>query len=84
MPIYEYIAEEAGKKPVVIELLRAAADADKPVEDPEGKGRVFKRRLSVVSLGGGNGAAGASGPAGGHVHSGTCGCGKPRGSCGMG
>lgn len=80
MPIYEYVAEAPGKDPVVIELLRAAADADKPVEDPEGKGRVFRRRLSVVSLGV-SGAPGA--PAGGHVHSGTCGCGKPRGSCGM-
>lgn len=79
MPIYEYICEEPGKEPVVIELIRSAADADKPVHDPEGKGRVFKRRLSLIASGvhGGPGAAG-----GGHVHSGTCGCGKPRGSCG--
>ncbi len=80
MPIYEYISQESGKDPVVIELLRSSADADKPVADPEGKGRVFKRRLSIVSLGGSAVAeAGA-----GHVHSGSCGCGKPRGSCGMG
>lgn len=79
MPIYEYECLEPGKPPVVIEVLRAAADADKPVADPEGKGRVFKRRLSVFATGGG-GAAPASG---GHVHSGSCGCGKPRGSCGM-
>ncbi|MCE7972800.1 MAG: zinc ribbon domain-containing protein [Leptolyngbya sp. PLA1] len=78
MPIYEYECHEPGKPPVVIEVLRSAADADKPVADPEGKGRVFKRRLSVFATGG------AGAPAsGGHVHSGSCGCGKPRGSCGM-
>lgn len=82
MPIYEYECHEPGKPPVVIEVLRAAADADKPVADPEGKGRVFRRRLSVFATGGGGG--GAAAPAtGGHVHSGSCGCGKPRGSCGM-
>lgn len=79
MPIYEYICEEPGKKPVVIELLRSASDADKPVEDPEGKGRVFKRRMSLPTIGGG----GSGGGGGGHVHSGSCGCGKPRGSCGI-
>lgn len=85
MPIYEYECHEPGKPPVVIEVLRAAADADKPVPDPEGKGRVFKRRLSVFATGGGGGAAATPGglAAGGHVHSGSCGCGKPRGSCGM-
>ncbi len=72
MPIYEYVHETPGQKPVVIELLRSAKDADKPVEDPEGKGRAFRRRLSVVSLG-----ARSS-----HEHSSSCGCGKPRGSCG--
>lgn len=81
MPVYEYVCEEPGKQPVVIELMRSMADADKPVEDPDGKGRVFRRRLSVFATGGA-GAAGA--PTGGHVHSGSCGCGKPRGSCGMG
>ncbi|MCC6675534.1 MAG: zinc ribbon domain-containing protein [Phycisphaerales bacterium] len=79
MPIYEYVCEEPGKEPVVIELIRSAADADKPVPDPEGKGRVFKRRLSLIASGvqGGPGTSG-----GGHVHSGMCGCGKRRGSCG--
>lgn len=79
MPIYEYVCEEPGKPPEIIELLRAASDADKPVADPEGRGRVFRRRLSLF-------AAGGSGPqttSVGHVHSGSCGCGKPRGSCGM-
>lgn len=80
MPIYEYVCEEPGKQPVVIELLRSAADADKPVPDPDGLGRVFRRRVSVFSAGGpANPTSNA-----GHVHTSTCGCGKPRGSCGMG
>lgn len=82
MPIYEYEcvnpAPKTGENPVVIELLRSAADADKPVVDPDGKGRVFKRKLSLVTTGGQGAAA-----SGGHVHSSSCGCGKPRGSCGM-
>lgn len=85
MPLYEYVAEAPGQEPVVIELLRSAKDADAPVSDPEGKGRVFRRRLSVVSLGSGGAASAVSAAAGatGHVHSGSCGCGKPRGSCGL-
>jgi hypothetical protein len=77
MPIYEYVAPDGTK----LELIRSMADADRPVTDPEGKGREFKRVASTFAAGGGGGAsAGAS--AGGHVHSGSCGCGKPRGSCG--
>lgn len=83
MPIYEYVCEQPGREPVVLELIRSAADADKPVPDPEGKGRVFTRRLSLVSVGGaGSSRSGAPASYGGHVHSGSCGCGKPRGSCG--
>ena len=37
------------------------------------------RKLSAVSVG----AAAKGGESGGHVHSGSCGCGKPMGSCGM-
>jgi hypothetical protein len=81
MPIYEYVCEEPGKKAVVIELLRSVADADKPVPDPENKGRVFKRKLSMFATGGA--AAPGAAPSSGHVHSGSCGCGKRRGSCGM-
>lgn len=73
MPLYEYVCEEKGREPVVIELLRSANDADKPVEDPEGKGRTFRRRLSVFASGG---------TGSGHVHTGTCGCGKRQGGCG--
>ena len=47
MPLYEYRCEEDG---VTITLLRPIADADKPVEDPEGKGRVFKRAQSTFSV----------------------------------
>lgn len=80
MPLYEYICEEPGKDPVVIELLRSAADADKPVTDPDGKGRTFRRRLSLFSANN-PGKPGSGAAMGGHVHSGSCGCGKPRGSC---
>jgi predicted nucleic acid-binding Zn ribbon protein len=81
MPIYEYEAVEDGE---VIELLRPMKDADAPVEDPAGRGRKFRRRLSVFGVNGA--AAGESSPSsnGGHIHSAGCGCGKPMGSCGLG
>jgi predicted nucleic acid-binding Zn ribbon protein len=79
MPIYEYAATDGTK----IELIRPMADADKPVTDPDGKGRTFTRVMSTVAVGGA-GAGGASAGAGAHVHSGMCGCGKKRGSCGGG
>jgi hypothetical protein len=70
MPIYEYQAEDG----TVIELIRPMADADKPVPDPDGKGRTFTRKHSVF-------AGGAS--ASTHVHTGgCCPCGKPGGGCG--
>jgi predicted nucleic acid-binding Zn ribbon protein len=78
MPIYEYESVQDGE---VIELLRLMKDADLPVEDPAGKGRSFRRRVSVFGVSGG--AAVTTAPSsGGHIHSGGCGCGKPRGSCG--
>ncbi|MFN0133078.1 MAG: hypothetical protein ACKVW3_11215 [Phycisphaerales bacterium] len=73
MPLYEYEADDG----TVLELLRSAKDADKPVTDPDGKGRVFKRKHSVFASGGAGGGAG-----GGHVHTGMCGCGKRQGGCG--
>lgn len=78
MPIYEYAATDGTK----IELIRPMADADKPVSDPEGKGRTFTRVMSTFA----SGASSAPGAAasGGHVHSGMCGCGKRKGSCGGG
>ncbi len=78
MPIYEYVCEEDG---AVIEILRPMAEADRPVEDPEGRGRIFKRRLSTFAHAGSPGALGASGasrPAAG----GCCPCGRNPGSCG--
>ncbi len=79
MPIYEYTAADGTR----LELIRSMADADKPVTDPESKGRHFKRIASTFAAGG---TAARSTPSastsGGHVHSGMCGCGKARGSCG--
>ena len=82
MPIYEYVCEKDG---TTLELLRPMSAADDPVPDPEGKGRVFTRKRSTVSLLGGNGgpATATARHPGGHVHSSTCGCGKPRGACGL-
>jgi predicted nucleic acid-binding Zn ribbon protein len=78
MPIYEYEAVEDGE---VIELMRPMRDADAPVADPMGKGRTFRRKMSVFGVSG----AGASAQAvpSGHVHSSGCGCGRPQGSCGL-
>ena len=78
MPIYEYAAIEDGE---VIELMRQMRDADAPVEDPKGKGRTFRRKMSVFGVSGA--AAAATAPASGHVHSSGCGCGRPHGSCGL-
>lgn len=80
MPIYEYESVEDGE---VIELLRPMKDADSPVEDPSGRGRIFRRRMSVFGVNGAAGGAGAMAQQGGHVHSAGCGCGRPAGSCGL-
>lgn len=55
MPLYEYQSKEDGK---VIELLRPMAEADRPVEDPEGKGRTFVARQSTFAAGAATGASG--------------------------
>ena len=75
MPLYEYVCEEDGS---VVEVLRAMGDADEPLEDPEGKGRVFRRRQSTFATAGGGGGGGRSGdvPLGA-----CCPCGKSRGGC---
>jgi hypothetical protein len=76
MPIYEYESQQDG---AVIELMRPMADADKPVPDPDGKGRTFKRKMSTFAAQGGapsSGASAASLPMGG-----CCPCGKNAGSC---
>ncbi|MCC6428796.1 MAG: zinc ribbon domain-containing protein [Phycisphaerales bacterium] len=76
MPIYEYTCHEDGS---VIELIRPMAQADAPVEDPSGKGRTFTRTHSTFQTG--SSASSSSLPQSSHIHSGSCGCGKPRGSC---
>ncbi|HLP85868.1 MAG TPA: hypothetical protein VK157_16070 [Phycisphaerales bacterium] len=79
MPLYEYIANDG----TVIELLRPMSQADAPVEDPQGKGRTFVRKQSTFASKGGEKSVGLPwSSSGGHVHSGTCGCGKKPGSCG--
>lgn len=78
MPLYEYTAKEDGTK---IELLRPMSQADAPVEDPEGKGRTFVRSHSIFASKSAGGSTSTSW-GGGHVHSGTCGCGKKPRSCG--
>ena len=75
MPIYEYQCEKDG---AVIELLRPIADADKPVTDPDGKGRVFKRRHSTFATGATAEGRSVS------LSQGSCGCGKRTGGCGHG
>lgn len=79
MPIYEYEAIEDGE---VIELMRPMKDADAAVEDPAGRGRTFRRKMSVFGVSGA-GAASAASAAPAHVHSAGCGCGRPQGSCGL-
>jgi putative FmdB family regulatory protein len=72
--MYEYRCVEDGE---LITLLRPMADADKPVDDPKGKGRTFSRVFSTFAVSGS--------PVGQtHVHTGPgCGCGNPHGPCGM-
>lgn len=74
MPLYEYICEKDGEK---IELLRPMSQADAPVEDPKGKGRVFKRVHSTFAAQGGEPGKGSGG-----MSLGTCcPCGKGAGAC---
>ncbi len=74
MPVYEYECPTDG---TVIELIRPMNQADAPVQDPEGKGRTFRRRQSTFSTGKA-GPASTSLPFAG----GCCPCGKNKGACG--
>jgi putative FmdB family regulatory protein len=67
MPLYEYRCAEDGE---TITLLRPMADADKPVEDPRGRGRTFVRAPSTFAVG----AKSQPAPRG-------CPCGNPDGPC---
>ncbi len=71
MPLYEYACDADG---TVIELMRPADRADDPVEDPEGKGRRFVRRLSTFAA-----QSGKTGAAGLPIRG--CPCGDPNGPC---
>lgn len=75
MPLYEYICEADGE---VIELHRPMRDADAKVADPEGRDRVFKRKLSTFSAKASSSAQSVSLPA-----QGCCPCGKPNSACGV-
>jgi len=75
MPLYEYASPTDG---TVIELMRPMAQADDPVEDPQGKGRVFSRVLSTFATGGDTGRGNLLSRNTG----GCCPCGKNKGSCG--
>lgn len=68
MPLYEYVCEEDGTR---VTALRSMSDADKPLEDPDGKNRTFKRVHSTFSVGATSPSTASSVPA-------SCGCG---GSC---
>jgi putative FmdB family regulatory protein len=74
MPLYEYACEQDG---AVIELLRPMADADKPVPNPDSRGRTFIRRHSTFAAKSGSPSTGASLPTVGSC----CPCGKASGSC---
>ena len=75
MPLYEYICDSDG---AVVELLRPMSQADDPVTDPEGRGRIFKRKHSTFSS---SGSASGSSSLLGRNAGGCCPCGKNRGSC---
>lgn len=75
MPLYEYESPEDGE---IVTLLRPMSEADDPVEDPDGRGRTFRRRHSVFGVGGGTPALAAPSPPMG----GCCPCGKGAHQCG--
>lgn len=69
MPLYEYRCPDDGE---TVTLLRPMADADKPVDDPQGLGRSFARVQSTFAVGSG----GSSEPS-----FKGCACGNPHGPC---
>lgn len=76
MPLYEYVCEDTGD---VIERIRPMARADDPVEDPENRGRVFKRKLSTFAAKSDSAPRSTGLPA---PPPGGCCC-NPGGTCGM-
>ena len=63
----------------MISLLRPMRDADKPVDDPEAKGRTFARVHSTFAVKGAAVNVAATHKHSGH--SGGCACGNPHGPC---
>ncbi len=80
MPIYEYHCDACDK--VFDHLAKSMADSKDHVPCPNCGSKKTGRKLSVfaVNTAGPKTSAATSS---GHVHSGMCGCGKRRGSCGM-
>lgn len=78
MPIYEYQCQKCRNN--FEHLAKSMSHSDDAVACPACGSRKTSRKFSVFAVSGGGGAASASAT---HQHSGTCGCGKPRGSCGM-
>lgn len=74
MPIYEYVCEHDGER---LELLRPMSQADAPVDDPKGQGRVFRRVASTFAAQGSGSPQSVGLPTSG----GCCPCGKNAGSC---
>jgi putative FmdB family regulatory protein len=77
MPMYEFYCEACESS---FDQMVAISARDQKVECPKCGSRKTGRKLSVVAVGGGGVKSDA--PAGHHVHSGMCGCGKRPGSCG--
>lgn len=75
MPLYEYVCDQDS---TVLEVQRPMADSDKPLPDPEGKGRSFTRKLSTCCVGSSTPSASPPPPGGG------CGCGLGGGGCSIG
>ena len=78
MPIYEYHCQECDKP--FDHLAKSMAASDDKVACPVCGSKKTGRKMSVFAV---NGAASTAPSAGGHTHSGMCGCGKRPGSCGM-
>ncbi len=82
MPVYEYECKACLK---TTEAIRRMADADALLRCDHCGSDKTARKHSVFATGGGERSTHASwGGSSGHVHSGSCGCGKAPGSCGMG
>ncbi len=77
MPVYEYACEKCHKS---TEAIRRMADADEPIKCEHCGSEKTHRAHSLVAVSGGTGHSHSLPTS--HVHSGSCGCGKPRGSCG--